>query len=89
MVYTIEFLPKAKEDLRALKYSGNKVAYKKVNSLIDELKEHPTTGTGHPEQLKHELSGYWSRSIDKKNRLVYRIEEDIVTVVVASAAGHY
>jgi len=45
MVYSIEFLPKAKEDLRALKYSGNKSAYSKVNTLINELKEHPTTGT--------------------------------------------
>jgi toxin YoeB len=89
MAYTIEFLPKAKEDLRDLKYSGNKSAYIKVNSLIEELKEHPTTGTGQPEQLKHELSGYWSRRIDKKNRLIYRIEEEIVTVVVVSAAGHY
>jgi len=89
MGYTIEFLPKAKEDLKTLKYSGNKAAYKKVYSLIDELKEHPTTGTGQPEQLKHEFSGYWSRRIDKKNRLIYRIEEDIVTVVVVSAVGHY
>lgn len=89
MAYIIEFLPKAKEDLRVLKYSGNKTAYSKVNSLIDELKEHPTTGTGQPEQLKYDLSGYWSRRIDKKNRLIYRIEEDIVTVVVISAIGHY
>jgi toxin YoeB len=69
--------------------AGNKIAYKKIQVFLRELQEHPTTGTGHPEQLKHELSGYWSRSIDKKNRLVYRIEEDIVTVVVVSAAGHY
>lgn len=89
MGYTIEFLPKAKEDLKALKYSGNKPAYQKVIALIDELKEHPTTGTGQPEQLKYEFSGYWSRRIDKKNRLIYRIEEEIVTVVVVSASGHY
>jgi toxin YoeB len=89
MAFTIEFLPKAKADLKAIKYSGNKTAYKKVMVLIDELKEHPTTGTGQPEQLKHELAGYWSRRIDKKNRLIYRIEEEIVTVVVVSALGHY
>lgn len=89
MVYTIEFLPKAKEDLKSLKNSGNKSAYRKVNSLINELREHPTTGTGQPEPLKYELSGYWSRRIDKKNRLIYRIEEEIVTVVVVSATGHY
>lgn len=66
MAYTIEFLPKAKEDLKAIKYSGNKAVFKKVIVLIEELKEHPTTGTGQLEQLKHELSGYWSRRIDKK-----------------------
>lgn len=89
MTYSIEFLPKAKEDLKSIKYSGNKAAYTKVLALVEELKEHPTTGTGQPELLKHNLSGYWSRRIDKKNRLVYRIEEEIVTVIVVSAAGHY
>jgi toxin YoeB len=67
----------------------NKASYAKAITLIEELKEHPTSGTGKPEPLKHNLSGYWSRRIDQKNLMVYRIEEEKVTVVVISAAGHY
>jgi toxin YoeB len=88
-MYKLKLLPEADSHIRMYLKAGNKIAYKKIQVFLRELQEHPTTGTGHPEQLKHELSGYWSRSIDKKNRLVYRIEEDIVTVVVVSAAGHY
>lgn len=89
MAYRIELLTKAKKDLKAIKYSGNKAAYAKAMDFIEELKEHPTTGTGQPEQLKYNLAGYWSRRIDKKNRMIYRIDEGKVTVVVVSAAGHY
>ena len=50
--------------------------------------EHPKTGTSHVEQLKGNRSGEWSRQIDKKNRLIYTIDDDIVTVEVISAKGH-
>ena len=89
MAYMIELLPKAKKDLKSIKYSGNRAAYTKAIALIEEIKEHPTTGTGQPEQLKYDLAGYWSRRIDKKNRIIYRIDEGKVTVVVVSVAGHY
>ena len=56
---------------------------------MEELEEHPTTGSGNPEQLKHELSGYWSRKINKKDRLIYQIIETDVLVVIVSALGHY
>ncbi|WP_114751845.1 type II toxin-antitoxin system YoeB family toxin [Pleomorphovibrio marinus] len=36
---------------------------KKLFQLLEELTEHPTSGTGKPEQLKHNLAGYWSRRI--------------------------
>lgn len=88
-MFKVKLLPEADSHIRMYLKAGNKAAYKKIQGFLKELKEHPATGTGQPEQLKHELSGYWSRRIDKKNRLIYRIEEDIVTVVVVSAAGHY
>ena len=46
------------------------------------------TGTGKPEQLKH-LTNLWSRRIDKKNRILYTIREEIITVFVISLKGHY
>jgi len=79
----------AKKDIQKHKRSGDKVAGKKIRTILEELKHHPETGTGKPERLKHELSGYWSRRINQKDRMVYSIDRDIVTVEVVSAMGHY
>ncbi|MDD7723151.1 MAG: type II toxin-antitoxin system YoeB family toxin [bacterium] len=57
-------------------------------SLIPELREHPYTGTGHPHQLCY-LNGIWSRKLDKKNRLLYTINDTTVVVFIVSAMGHY
>ena len=57
--------------------------------MLEELENHPTTVIGKPEPLKYELSGYWSRRINQKDRLIYRIEEEMVTIIVISASGHY
>jgi toxin YoeB len=54
-----------------------------------ELYEHPETGIGNPEKLKYDLTGFWSRQINRKDRLIYLIEDDIVTVTIVSALGHY
>ena len=89
MAYIIEFEPKAIQDMAELKKSGNKAAISKIERLLFELAEHPTTGTGQVEALKGNLSGFWSRRIDKFNRLIYTIEEEIVTVTVVSSKGHY
>jgi toxin YoeB len=88
-MYRIKILPQADKDIRSYQKAGNKIAIKKIRIIIKQLEKHPTTGAGQPEQLKYELSGYWSRQIDKKNRIIYRIDEEIVTVIVVSAIGHY
>ena len=75
--------------MHALYKSGDKASIKRIKQIFDELEEHPQTGTGQPEQLKHNLSGYWSRRINQKDRLIYRIDEAIVTVFVISASSHY
>jgi toxin YoeB len=59
-------------------------------AIIEELKQSPTVGIGNPEPLKHNLSGFWSRRIYKKDRLIYQIiEEPDNLVVILSALGHY
>ena len=88
MCYEIEFTPDAQTDLAKLMKSEPKV-YKKALRFIDELKEHPTTGLGHPEPLKGKPEGRWSRELTKKHRLVYQIFEHEVLVLVLSAYGHY
>lgn len=79
----------AAKDLLAIQRSGDKASIKKAEVIISELYDHPETGTGKPEKLKHDLAGYWSRRINKKDRLVYFIEDQIITVTVVSAIGHY
>lgn len=89
MAYIVKIEPKAVQDIADLKKAGNKAALVKLEKLLLELREHPTTGTGQVEALRGDLVGFWSRRIDKVNRLIYAIENEIVTVFVISAKGHY
>jgi len=79
----------AAKDLSVIKRSGDKASIKKAEIIISELYDHPETGTGKPEKLKYDLAGYWSRRINKRDRLIYLIENEIITVTVVSAVGHY
>lgn len=88
MRYSISISPDAEKDIVILAKSEPK-AFLKVQKLIDELREHPTTGTGHPEPLKGQPEGRWSRRITKKHRLIYQIFETEILVLVLSAYGHY
>jgi len=54
---------------------------KKINSLIREISRTPYEGTGKPEPLKFDLTGFWSRRIDQENRLVYRVESNELHVL--------
>ena len=60
---------------------------KKINELIKDIQRNGNEGIGKPEPLQHELSGYWSRRIDYKNRLVYKISDTQITIV--ACANHY
>lgn len=64
-------------------------AYEKANKLMDELAEHPTTGTGKPHQLTGDKAGEWARRITGKHRLVYAINDTEIYVYVFSAYKHY
>ncbi|SNS81380.1 toxin YoeB [Ekhidna lutea] len=85
MSYTLEFSDQALEDIEKHKKAGDQSILKKIQRLLNELMEHPKTGTGQPEMLKHELAGLYSRRINRKHRLVYAIKERVVTVYVLSA----
>ena len=89
MSYTLVFSEIALADIKKHKKSGDKVVLKKIEKLLNKLIEHPTTGTGQPKPLKHNLTGLYSRRITQKHRLVYSINEEIVTVFVLSAWAHY
>ncbi len=88
MTFELRFTDEAKEGLFRLAKSEPK-SYQKALRFLDELQVHPKTGLGHPEPLKGKPEGRWSREITKKHRLVYRIFETEVVVLVLAAYGHY
>jgi toxin YoeB len=87
-MYTIDFSDQAKRDLAKLKRNEPN-SFKKASKLLIELAEHPQTGTGKPKPLGNDREGQWSRKITDKHRLVYRINDDRVEILVLSTYGHY
>jgi toxin YoeB len=65
----------------------DKKTLKKINSIILDISRDPFAGIGKPEPLKNELSGYWSRRIDHKNRIIYQITSD--SIIIHACKGHY
>ena len=88
MAYEVRYTPIANMGLANLEKNEPK-AFAKALRLLEEIQEHPRTGTGHPEQLSGDLTGKWSRRINKKHRFIYQIHDMEVIVVVISAYGHY
>jgi len=87
--YSLEISSKARKELQLHHKSGNKSVIKKIELIFLELSNTPYEGTGNPEALKYNLSGYWSRRINKKDRIIYKVYEDRVVVLIVSAIGHY
>lgn len=65
----------------------DKSMLKKINGLIKEISRTPFQGTGKPEPLKENLSGFWSRRINQEHRLVYKVEDGVV--IVLQCKYHY
>jgi len=82
----LEFKPQAFEDLQYWVQHNAKMA-KRLLRLIEETQGAPFGGTGKPEPLRGELSGWWSKRIDQKHRLIYRVEGE--RLIIAQARGHY
>ncbi|MDR1774953.1 MAG: Txe/YoeB family addiction module toxin [Actinomycetes bacterium] len=68
--------------------SRDKKTLRKINRLLADIDRNGHRGIGKTEQLRHNLSGLWSKRIDEKNRLIYRINGEGVLEVV-SCEGHY
>ena len=65
----------------------DKKVFKKLDKLIADILRQPYEGIGKPERLKHELSEFWSRRITEKDRLVYKVTENQVSII--QCKGHY
>lgn len=65
----------------------DKKTLRKINRLVKDIQRTPFDGIGHPEPLSGNLSGWWSRHIDEKNRIVYKVSEGNTTIL--SCKDHY
>ena len=65
----------------------DKKTLKRINELLKDIDRNKYTGIGKPEPLRGELTGYWSRRIDDANRLVYKIDGNMVKI--AQCGSHY
>lgn len=65
----------------------DKKTLKRINNLLKDIERSNFDGIGKPEPSQGELSGFWSRRIDSVNRLVYRINDNVLEII--SCKGHY
>ena len=83
----IVFTEDAYKQLQFWKKSGNKKIQASISQLIADISVAPYSGIGKPEQLKYNLSGYWSRRITSEHRLVYYVKDDLLYII--SLRFHY
>lgn len=83
---TFRFTPESHKDIERLSVASRKLLIRVV-LLINDIMKHPFEGIGKPEALKGDLAGYWSRRIDQKHRLIYKVEDELITII--SCYGHY
>lgn len=76
----LEFEPRAFEDLTWWINKDRKLTLRIIR-LIENIQQTPFEGLGKPEPLKHELSGLWSRRIDREHRLVYEVLENKIRIL--------
>jgi toxin YoeB len=67
--------------------SEDKKILKKINTLIKDIQRNPYEGLGKPEPLKYDLSGLWSRRIDRDHRIVYQVINN--ELFIYSCRYHY
>lgn len=81
----VSWTPNAWDEYLSWRAEDQKIVYE-INNLIDECRRNPFKGTGKPEPLTGNLTGYWSRRITHEHRLVYLPED--ATIYVVSCRYH-
>ena len=82
----LTFMPTAWDEYLEWQKQDKKIV-RKINELIKDIQRSPFEGIGKPEPLKENFSGYWSREITKKHRIVYKVEKDSIKIV--QVENHY
>jgi toxin YoeB len=90
MALELRFTPSAWADY-VWWQSQDRKTLKRINALVESALRTPFEGLGKPEALSGDLSGFWSRRIDEKNRLVYAVDHSAGSraLTVISCRFHY
>lgn len=67
--------------------SDKKLHENLCKTLKEMLKGEPKSGLGKSEQLKHNLFGLWSRSLSRRDRIIYKFDSDYIYIF--AVGGHY
>ncbi|MCQ2189723.1 MAG: Txe/YoeB family addiction module toxin [Paludibacteraceae bacterium] len=88
MAYEIKFDETVQDTIKKWKKS-NAINYKKLVKVLQAISEDPRNGIGHPEPLIGGGDVVYSRHITASDRIIYRIHDDEVFVLVIQIEGHY
>ena len=83
---SVKFSPNALEQFFMLA-EREKRLFKTFKKIIEDTQRNGVNGLGHPEPLRGNLSGWFSKHIDEGNRIVFRIVNDVVEI--AECYSHY
>ena len=75
------------EEYETLREKDKKLHKVLCKILKEKLRGDPSTGLGKPEQLKHNLTGFWSKRISQKDRLIYKFDDK--SIYIFAIGGHY
>ena len=87
--YTLKFTDVSLEDLAFHYKAGNKATIKRIDRILKELETNPFWGIGKPHELSYNYAGKFSRHLNKKDVIIYDVNEADKIVQIYSARYHY
>ena len=87
-MYVVKFDPKVEKVIAKWKRS-NPILFKKLCKILESIMETPRSGIGHPEPLVGGGDIIFSRRISASDRIIYRIYDNEVYVIIVNVEGHY
>ena len=82
------FAEQAWEDYQYWLQADRKIT-RRIHELIKDTMRSPFEGIGKPEPVRHALAGYWSRRITDEHRMVYKVDVEGDSLLLAQLRYHY
>jgi len=87
-MYVVKFDPQVEKTISKWKKS-NPTLHKKLIKIVVAIAENPRQGLGHPEPLVGGEGVVYARRITAHDRIIYRIYDNEIYVLVVDLEGHY